>query len=182
VKGFANRAAIVSAPTVVDVTLRGRKLTRGARLWPVGVGLVKSELYGWLRLQRPEDKARGLPPGWCHFPMHPEEYFKQLTAEELVTKIVRGYRHTEWEKLANRRNEVLDCRVYARAAAALLGLDRWDEPRWASYAATMGVALTPRPVQDPARTPASIQPPGAAAERGARRPRRGGFLDRWRKD
>lgn len=181
VKGSDTRAAIISAPTIVDVTLRGRKLTRGARLWPVGVGLVKSELYGWLRMQRPEDPARGLPPGWCHFPMHPEEYFKQLTAEELVTRIVRGYRHTAWEKLANRRNEVLDCRVYARAAAALLGLDRWDEARWLAHAASLGVALSPRPVQDPARPPAASPPSGAAAAP-PRSKRRGGFLDRWRRD
>src|SRR5688572_26699813 len=32
------------------------------------------------------------PPGYCHFPKYSEEYFKQLTAEQLVTRFVRGYR------------------------------------------------------------------------------------------
>ncbi|MGY6704726.1 hypothetical protein [Roseinatronobacter sp.] len=29
-------------------------------------------------------------------------------------------------------NEALDCRVYARAAAWLLGIDRWDDARWSA--------------------------------------------------
>ncbi|MFP1646829.1 terminase gpA endonuclease subunit, partial [Pontitalea aquivivens] len=28
------------------------------------------------------------------------------------------------------RNEALDCRVYARAAAWIVGADRWPEARW----------------------------------------------------
>ena len=36
----------------------------------------------------------------------------------------------EWVK-TRERNEALDCRVYARAAAALLGIERWQEAEWA---------------------------------------------------
>ena len=39
------------------------------------------------------------------------------------------------------RNEALDNRVYARAAAWLMGLDRWDEPRWEQ----MELQLDPAP-------------------------------------
>ncbi len=35
----------------------------------------------------------------------------------------------EWEQ-TRERNEALDCRVYARAAAWLMGIDRWDNARW----------------------------------------------------
>ena len=35
----------------------------------------------------------------------------------------------EWQKLRE-RNEALDCRVYARAAAWIAGADRWSEARW----------------------------------------------------
>lgn len=35
-----------------------------------------------------------------------------------------------WEKDPTRRNEALDCRVYARAAAAIYGLDRMSERGW----------------------------------------------------
>ena len=37
------------------------------------------------------------------------------------------------------RNEALDCRVYARAAAWILGADRWDEATWRSLEAQAGV-------------------------------------------
>jgi phage terminase large subunit GpA-like protein len=74
--------------------------------------MAKKELYRWLRQDRPadEDVANGIPfpPGYCHFPRYSEEYFKQITAEELVTKIVKGYRRHEWQKMRE-RNEALDC-------------------------------------------------------------------------
>ncbi len=57
------------------------------------------------------------------------EYFKQLTAEQLVTRIVKGYPKREWQKTRD-RNEALDCRIYARAAAIALGIDRWTEQKW----------------------------------------------------
>lgn len=36
------------------------------------------------------------------------------------------------------RNEALDTRVYARAAAWILGVDRWPEARWADLEAQLG--------------------------------------------
>ena len=65
----------------------------------------------------------------CHFPEYNTEYFKQITAEQLVTKIVRGYPKREWKKIRD-RNEALDCRIYARAAAIALGIDRWSDQKW----------------------------------------------------
>ena len=41
----------------------------------------------------------------------------------------RGFARLEWQKLRE-RNEALDCRVYARAAAWILGADRWSEAQW----------------------------------------------------
>lgn len=55
---------------------------------------------------------------------------KQLTAEQLMTIRTRqGFQKLEWQQ-TRERNEALDCRVYARAAAWLMGVDRWDERRW----------------------------------------------------
>ena len=55
---------------------------------------------------------------------------KQLVAEQLVTvKTQRGFTRLEWQKLRE-RNEALDCRVYARAAAWIAGADRWPERKW----------------------------------------------------
>jgi phage terminase large subunit GpA-like protein len=42
---------------------------------------------------------------------------------------VKGYPKREWQKTRD-RNEALDCRVYARAAAIALGVDRWSESKW----------------------------------------------------
>ena len=69
------------------------------------------------------------PRGYYHFPKYGEEYFKQLAAGQLATRIVKGYRRSEWQKTQD-RNEALDCRVYARAAAAVYGMDRATEEVW----------------------------------------------------
>ncbi len=135
VEGF-NRASPVSGPTFVDATIAGKRLRRGARLWTVAVSTFKSETYRFLRLERPtpEDFAGGetFPPGTLHVPNWIDsEWLKQLVAEQLVTvKNKRGFARLEWQKLRE-RNEALDCRVYARAAAWILGADRWSEKHWA---------------------------------------------------
>jgi phage terminase large subunit GpA-like protein len=143
VEGF-NRASPVAGPTFVDATVAGRRLRRGARLWTVAVSTFKAETYRFLRLERPtaEEIAAGaaFPPGTVHLPdWADDEWLKQLTAEELVTvKTKRGFTRLEWQKLRE-RNEALDARVYARAAAWIAGLDRWPEARWADLEAQLGV-------------------------------------------
>ena len=134
VEGF-NRSSPVSGPTFVDATEGGKRLRRGARLWTVAVSTFKAETYRFLRLERPteEDLAEGaaFPPGSVHLPHWVEnEWLKQFVAEQLVTvRTKRGFARLEWQKLRE-RNEALDCRVYARAAAWIAGADRWPEARW----------------------------------------------------
>ncbi|MDD3029127.1 MAG: phage terminase large subunit family protein, partial [Alphaproteobacteria bacterium] len=117
VKGTDRLGAIVGAPSHMDVMKNGKRKRRGLLVWPVGSSFGKSELYGCLRKDRPTDEQRaegeGFPAGYCHFPKHGQEYFKQLTSERLVTvKDKRGFPRREWHKLRE-RNEALDCRVYA---------------------------------------------------------------------
>jgi phage terminase large subunit GpA-like protein len=127
VKGVDNSVTPVNAPTRVDVNFRGRKISNGVRLWKIGVSMIKGEIYGFLKRRVHEDGS--FPPGFMHFPEYNTEYFKQLTAEQLVTRVVKGYPRREWQKTRD-RNEALDCRVYARAAAIAIGIDRWSESRW----------------------------------------------------
>ena len=127
VKGVDNSLVPLNAPTKVDVNFRGKKISNTVRLWKVGVSILKSELYGYLAQTRNEDGS--IPHGYLHFPEYNSEYFKQLTAEQLVTRIVKGYPKREWQKTRD-RNEALDCRIYARAAAIALGIDRWSEAKW----------------------------------------------------
>jgi hypothetical protein len=89
--------------------------------------MIKEELYRRLRLDRPnEESGEPYPPGYCHFPKYSEEYFKQITAEKLVTKVVKRYRRTEWQKIRD-GNDALDGRCYAHAAAHVAGMDRYTD-------------------------------------------------------
>lgn len=127
VKGQDKQAVVLSTPTAVDKGRKG-KIVGSLRLYNIGVSILKSELYGWLRLGRKEDGS--FPDGYCFFnPGLDDQYFKMLTAEVLQKNIVKGFARYEWVKMRP-RNEALDCRVYARAAAATLGMDRWRDPDW----------------------------------------------------
>ena len=127
VKGQDHLGVSFAPPKTVDVTRSGKKVG-SMRLYNVGVSFLKSELYACLRLEK--DSNGVPPPNYCHFPEYDEHYFRGLTAEEQVVKVVRGYRRPQWVKRYE-RNEPLDCRIYARAAAAIIGLDRLDPARLA---------------------------------------------------
>ncbi len=127
VKGTDSGVTPLGLPTKVDLNINGKKLRRGAKVWAVGTSILKSELYQFLRLTQNEDES--FPAGYCHFPKYDSEYFKQLTAEQLVTKVVRGYQKREWQK-TRERNEALDCRVYARAASISFGIEQFSETKW----------------------------------------------------
>src|SRR5512134_2352191 len=169
IDGFSRPAPVVG-PTYVDATEGGRKIRRGAKLWTVAVATFKSETYRFLRLDRPADDATPSPAGAIHLPPGIDaEWIRQLVAEQLITvKTRRGFTRLEWQKLRE-RNEALDCRVYARAAA---GIARWPERKWRELEAQLGVASNPKPPVA-AGTPA-VASPHPAPQPSARR--RGG---RW---
>lgn len=126
VKGQDKQPTIVTTPKFVDVSPKGKKIGK-MRLYHIGVSLLKSELYGWLRQRIGEDGS--VPPGYCHFPEYGYEFFKGITAEQLEFKIEKGYRRYQWVKKYP-RNEPLDARNYARAAATVLGMDRYTDEHW----------------------------------------------------
>jgi phage terminase large subunit GpA-like protein len=113
----------ISNAKIVDVNEDGKKVGTVA-LWNVGVGVIKSEIYGWLRQNLNEDGSE--PAGYCHFPQYDVHYFKSLTAEVYTYKIVNNVRKYYWVKMYD-RNEVLDCRVYARAASIVGQIDRFTD-------------------------------------------------------
>ena len=149
VKGQETQAIMVAAPRTIDVSWQGKK-TGTIKLWNIGVSLMKSELYGYLKLNRNEDGS--IPNGYCHFPMYAPEFFKGLTAEHITFKIVRGFKKYQWEKKYE-RNEPLDCRVYARAGAAVVGIDRFEERHWKQLEEGYGGrSETTRPERKKSRT------------------------------
>lgn len=141
--GRNDYAMAIGQPKAVEINERGKRKSRALKLWPVGTSLVKTELYGWLKQDKPTDEsiAAGaeMPFGYCEFPQYGEEYMKQLTAEEIVPRLVKGFRRYQWENVYG-RNEALDCRVYARAVAALDGIDRWTESQWTAAEGDLGNA------------------------------------------
>lgn len=134
VKGNDSMAVPMGHPSAVDLRLSGKRVKRGIQVWPVGVSVLKAELYSWLKLERPTDGV-SYPAGFCHFPEYDEEFFQQLTAEALVQRESKAKKELkrppkfEWVKLRD-RNEALDCRVYASYAAIAVGRDRYTPEQW----------------------------------------------------
>lgn len=127
VKGQASGGLLVAPPRPVDVKSDGRVFRRGLNYYPVAVSMAKDELYSWLRSDPAIEGPN--PRGYCHFPDYGVDYFKQLTAEEKKKVIRRGVATYAWEKIRE-RNEALDCRVYSRAAAYELDIDKFTEDQW----------------------------------------------------
>lgn len=132
IKGVERGPVLVGNPSAVDISLNGKRVKNGMKFRPVVSGIGKMELYSYLRLSPPvKEEGETYQSGYVHLPNYCEpEFLKQLCAEKLVTRAKRGgYARTEWEKTRD-RNEALDCAVYARAAAALLGMDRFTDEHW----------------------------------------------------
>jgi phage terminase large subunit GpA-like protein len=70
------------------------------------------------------------------------------------------------------RNEALDARVYARAAAWIMGADRWDEATWRRLEAQAGVETRPAPTSAIATELAAPATPKAGTPTTPRRKRR----------
>lgn len=147
IKGRDNQSVVVGTPSPVDVNINGQKIKRGTMVWPIGVSILKAELYRRLKLERPID-GEDYPPGYLHYPEYSEDFFKQLTAEQLVSKISKGYRVYEWQKVRE-RNEALDTAIYCRAAAAILGMDRMKPQHWDKLESEVGVHSKSKHSQGP---------------------------------
>jgi len=126
VKGMSvSGKAILGKPSEQDVNWRGQKVKRGVKLWPIGTDTAKAEIYGRLRNTEPG-------PGYVHISKnHHPDVFEQITSERLVTRYVKGHARLDWVKPAGKRNEALDCAVYALGCAHYLGIERWRESDWA---------------------------------------------------
>ena len=128
------------------------------RLFAVGSDTAKELVYSRLRIDEPG-------AGYCHFPERGEEYFKQLTAERLVTKYVRGHAKRVWMKTRS-RNEALDVRCYALAAYSILGVNV------NTFAARMA--------EKRHRDEAESQDEAVGIKSNRRPQRRGGFVNGWK--
>ena len=118
-------------------------------LFPIGVHSAKDTLFGRLRIE-------DVGAGYVHFSdTLSDEYFRQLTAEKVVTKFTKGFKRREFVKVRP-RNEALDCFVYAIAAYSIIGVN-----------------------VNTIRLPAAQQSK-AQSQRTPTRPRKGGWVNSWR--
>lgn len=102
------------------------KNQRGVFLCEIGTDTAKEMIYA--RLKEPATPADSASPYTFRFPDNPEVFSeveaKQLVAEELVEKVVNGKIKLQWDA-KKRRNEALDCLVYAYAAYRV-SVQRWQ--------------------------------------------------------
>jgi phage terminase large subunit GpA-like protein len=164
--GPATQTATISQPSPVEITVGGRKLDAGVKVVSLNVAHFKAELYGILRLDAPNvERGEEYPDGWLSIPELPDtqEFCQQITAEQLVTRTVKGYARRDWEK-TRPRNEALDTWVYARAAAQMQGVDRYQDGNWSVLERDMGVlraAIQSGVIQQAsgAAAPTTLRPP-----------------------
>jgi phage terminase large subunit GpA-like protein len=146
IKGVATATHPV---TVSDVDVSERGVKSKLKLWKIHVSQFKSEFYAWLKLPMPTEDDQGVyPPGYVHLPMGATASFtRQLCAEQLVSKVTRGYAKQEWQQTG--RNEALDTRVYARAALYAMGADSDGARFWRDARRILRPEVAPAPVRQP---------------------------------
>jgi phage terminase large subunit GpA-like protein len=142
---------------VVRIGLRRTK--QKVNLGIVGVDTAKGLLFSRVGVGE-------FGPGYIHFPRDvDDEWFKQLTAEKLMTKHVKGVPTRVWKKI-RARNEALDCAVYALAAKESLNANM------ERIAARMERKVEKVPEETKKSTGVrSLVPPGMKAKKG--------FVKRW---
>lgn len=174
---------------VKGLTTRGQpvvaKMTRNNRVrcpvYLIGTDTAKRQIYGRLNI-------REAGPGRIHFTRDPaagfdDGYFSQLVSEEIRIRTVKGFKIYEWFLPEGRRNEALDCFVYATAAKEILS------PNYVKIARRAETTLEKKPPSsdkssgDSGDTPPAVTPdPGPEpAKKPFVRARRGGWVRGWRK-
>ena len=122
---------IIGKPSQVEFNHQGRRIKGGAQVWMLGTDTAKHLLFGRMAVTEPG-------PGYLHTSRHlPGYVWEQITAERLATRYVKGHAKREWVKPPGKRNEALDCAVYAMAAAWHIGVSRHTEHHWAKYQARL---------------------------------------------
>lgn len=156
-KHYGNRVFAIKGRGGEGVPIAGRPSKNNVAkcpLFPIGVDTVKHLLFSRFQITEPG-------AGYLHFSdTLDDEYFRQLTAERIVTRFHKGFKRRSFEK-TRPRNEALDCLVYALAAYAILNVN-------INTLADRAVSKPEEPKMEQ-RTPRPL----------INRPR-GGFVNSWR--
>lgn len=141
----------VDSARQIDLRLSGARASSGVKVWMVGTGFIKSELYSAFRMK----PAEPLPAGWIHFAQgFSPEFYQQAVSETLATKRINGAMRTRWIKIRE-RNEILDLLVYTTAAAAARGWHTWTDAHWDQLDRARGMHTEKKPAQ-PGQSPGAV--------------------------
>ena len=128
-------------------------------LIPLNTIAAKDLFFARLRMEKPG-------PGYCHFPQdRPAEYFDELTAERVITK--NGKR---LYIRIRKKNEGLDCRIYAMAAFRL------TNARLKRVAKTLATRADRQAAPAGGKKKAKTKPP----TRKKRAKKAGGYVGKWK--
>ncbi|MBH0311324.1 phage terminase large subunit family protein [Alcaligenes faecalis] len=155
--------------TQVDIDWRGKRVKKGVRLWYVGTNMAKDLLFGRLKVEEPGR-------GYVHLAADmSEEWFRQFAAEVRAVRRTAFGSRSVWTPI-RKRNEVLDCCVYALWLEAHLELARKTDRWWANFAEKLGVdepgddpGTTETPQETPATAGVSVSKPRTQPATGVRR-------------
>ncbi len=146
------------------------------RVFPIGVDSCKDLVFAHLRVATPG-------AAYCHFPAsYDQECFEQLASEKVVTKYHHGFAKRVYIKVRP-RNEMLDLRVYNRAALELLNP---DFKKLVLRAKNVAKTAEKEPINaqiasETAEKPEKKQPTGAQTALQKRKPqKKSGWVNRWR--
>ena len=132
VKGNDDPLRIISGISKENQAIKRQNI----RIVSVGTHCAKQELFELLKGVRPSADGSATP-GCCHFPMYSLSYFQMLSAETRVVHEDTG--KVEYVRKPGMPNEALDLRVYNRAAATLVGIDRFNETHWRKMEIPLGI-------------------------------------------
>lgn len=144
-------------------TRKGKRVKADRVVFRVGGSLLKGFLYSDLRKHDPLERGfvalgQGFDAAW---------YEQMCSERRQPTKNRRGFTVYRWVLMPGKRNEVLDCAVYAHAAAELLGWKRLTDAQWEAIAAERDQAPTPKQTDlfsvDQAETVRPIEPQAVPA-------------------
>lgn len=125
VKGNDDDLCIISKVSKEDAARK----RQGVRIISVGTLCAKTEIFDSLKhcQPRPNGSLSGLSsPGCYHFPLYLTTYFDGLTSE---VRVVKSNGDVTYVK-RGARNEPVDLKVYGRAGASIVGIDRFNEGHW----------------------------------------------------
>lgn len=189
IKGASESATdkeIYSLPKKVDHRTPTKAAKFGLKVFIVGTNKAKDVILGG------EEKAgrmrlRGHGPGRFHvYRDVRDDYWDHLTSE--VKAPSRRHRNKLiWQKRAGRRNEALDCEVYALHAARAIKLHTLTPAHWEAMENRLRqsdlfdeTAASQQPAEN--QQPVTAEPTGQPAQQRQARPRRsGGFVKGWRR-